>query len=144
MRKILGVIKQWSALVEFIRYAVVGLLNNLMIYMVYLLVTFLGLDPKIAITIFYPLGALSAYFGHLKYSFLYTGEKSWMLFKFVFAYALCYGLNLFMLFVLTDIAGFSHQLVQALAIAIIGVVLFLMIKYFVLSPIAKNEPREAT
>ncbi len=117
-----------------IRYGLVGLITNLFTYLVYVLTTYFWINPKLALTIFYPLGAIIAYLGHKKYSFTYRGKNTGAIIRYIFAYFLGYGLNLTMLFVLSDKFNFPHQAVQALAIPLVAGVLFLMLKYFVFSP----------
>ena len=50
----------------------VGVLNNMLGFLIYLFVTSLWLDPKIAVTLMYPIGAVTAQFGHDKYSLAYN------------------------------------------------------------------------
>lgn len=116
---------------QFIRYGVVGILNNLLGYLIYLLITFLGVDPKIVITILYPVGAATAYFGHSKYSFKHHGKRTNSMLRYVAAHLVGYSVNFLMLFILTDKLKFPHQAVQAAAIFVVAGVLFLMFKYFV-------------
>ena len=66
-------IKRGDTIRQFIRYGIVGLLSNLLGYMIYLLITWLGVDPKLTVTLFYPLAATIAYSGHAQYSFSYKG-----------------------------------------------------------------------
>jgi len=113
------------------RYGFVGVLNNLLGYLIYLLMTFLGVDPKIAITILYPVGATAAYFGHSKYSFSYRGRYTNALPRYILSHVVGYGVNFAMLFILSDKLKLPHQLVQASAIFVVAGVLFLMFKYFV-------------
>jgi putative flippase GtrA len=119
------------ALNQVIRYGFVGVLNNLLGYLIYLLITWFGVDPKIAITILYPIGAMTAYFGHSKYSFSYRGNKTNALFRYCLAHLAGYGVNLLMLYILCDKLKLPHQAVQALAVLVVAGVLFLMFKYFV-------------
>jgi len=114
-----------------IRYGFVGVLSNLLGYLVYLLITFLGIDPKIAISILYPVGATAAYFGHSKYAFSYRGRHGATLLRYAAAHFVGYGVNFAMLYILTDMLKLPHQAVQALAIFVVAGVLFLMFKYFV-------------
>lgn len=125
---------KFPVLLQIIRYGVVGIINNLLGYFIYLFITFFWLDPKVAITLFYPIGALTAYFGHLKYSFSYQGRKVSSMFRYGFTYFIGYGINLMMLFILTDKLKFPHQVVQALAIPLVAAFLFIMLKYFVFFP----------
>jgi len=61
---------KYLTLRQLIRFGI-ELFNNLMGYLVYLIITFFGLDPKVAITLFYFIGTIIAYFTQLKYSCLY-------------------------------------------------------------------------
>jgi len=121
----------FPALRQVIRYGLVGVLNNLLGYLIYLLITWFGVDPKIAITILYPAAAATAYFGHSKYSFSYQGRHTNTLLRYALAHFVGYGVNFVMLFVLSDRLKFPHQAVQASAIFVVAAILFLMFKYFV-------------
>lgn len=113
------------------RYGVVGMLNNLLGYLIYLVVTWLWLDPKVAITLMYPVGAATAYFGHAKYSFAFGGRASHGIVRYVLAHLIGYAVNLGMLYILTDRLGYPHQLVQAVAVFVVAAVLFLLFRHFV-------------
>lgn len=118
-------------LAQVVRYGIVGVLNNLLGYLIYLAVTWLGLDPKLAVSMLYPIGALTAYFGHARYSFAYKGSPSHGLLRYVIAHCLGYGVNVLMLYVFSDKLLFPHQLVQAAAIFVVAGILYLMFRYFV-------------
>lgn len=130
-------ILKFPALRQIIHYGVVGVLNNLLGYCIYLLVTFFWLDPKIAISVLYPIGATTAYFGHSKYSFSYQGSHTKAVLRYAFAHFVGYSVNFLMLLILSDKLKFPHQAVQAVAIFIVAGVLFLMFRYFVF-PQAKH------
>lgn len=119
---------------QIIRYGVVGALNNLLGYFIYLLVTYFWLDPKVAITLLYPVGATTAYFGHSKYSFSHQGTKRHAQWRYIAAHLISYGVNYLMLYILWEKFNFSHQAVQAAAIFVCAGVLFLLFKYFVFPP----------
>lgn len=122
----------WKAtLGQVVRYGVVGVLNNLWGYLLYLVVTWAWLDPKVAVTLMYPVGAFTAYFGHAKYSFAYTGRTSHGLVRYTIAHATGYGANMAMLYVLSDRLGYPHQLVQGATIFVVAGILFLLFRYFV-------------
>ena len=113
------------------RYGVVGVLNNLLGYLIYLLVTWLWLEPKIAVTLMYPIGAVTAYFGHARYSFAYSGRTSYSMVRYAIAHLIGYGANIGMLYLFSDQLGYPHQLVQAVAIAAVAGILYLLLRYFV-------------
>lgn len=122
---------------QLVRYGAVGVLNNLWGYLLYLLVTWLWLNPKTAVSILYPVGALTAYYAHAKYSFSYHGGRTRALFRFVVAHVVGYLVNISMLFILVDTFGFPHQLVQALAIFTVAGVLFILLRYYVFNETSK-------
>lgn len=134
-------------LYEIIRYGVVGILNNLLGYLIYLLITYLGLDPKVAITLLYPIGVATAYFGHSKYSFAGHPRSNHTALRYLLAHAIGYAVNFVMLLVLVDHLGYPHQAIQGAAIFVVAGVLFLMFRYFVFpqrGPAAtRGSPRNA-
>lgn len=120
-----------ATLGQIIRYGVVGVANNLLGYLIYLLITWAWLDPKIAVTLMYPIGALIAYFGHAKFSFTYRGRTSHGIVRYVLAHVIGCGVNVGMLFLFSDMLGYPHQLVQAVAIFVVAGILYLLFRYFV-------------
>lgn len=116
---------------QVVRYGVVGVLNNLLGYLIYLLITLLWLDPKIAVTLMYPIGAVTAYFGHARYSFIYSGRTSHGIGRYAIAHLIGYGANIGMLHLFSDRLGYPHQLVQAVAIVAVAGILYLLFRYFV-------------
>src|SRR5512139_145253 len=122
------------ALIQLIRYGVVGLLTNLAGYLIYLLVTWAWLEPKLAVTLLYPVGVIAGYFGHARYSFAYQGRTPAGLARYLLAHAMGYGTNIALLYVLTDLLGLPHQAVQIVAIVVVAGVLFMLFKFFVFPP----------
>jgi putative flippase GtrA len=113
------------------RYGMVGVLNNLLGYLIYLLVTWLWLDSKIAVTLMYPFGAVMAYFSHARYSFANSGRTLRGIVRYAIAHLIAYGANIGILYFFSDRLGYPHQLVQAIAIFAVGGILFLLCHYFV-------------
>lgn len=120
-----------ATLTQLVRYGIVGMLNNLLGYLIYLLVTWFWLDPKVAVTFLYPIGALTAYFGHARYSFSYSGRTSHGVLRYVIAHLLGYSVNVLMLYVFSDMLKLPHQIVQAAAIVGVAGILYLLFRYFV-------------
>jgi putative flippase GtrA len=123
------------------RYSVVGLLNNAWGYFLYLFVTWLGMDPRLAVSMFYPVAAVSAYFAHAKYSFNYQMGVTSAKFRFVIAQIIGYLVNVTMLSVLVERFGYPHQIVQAAAIFVIAGVLFFLFRFYVF-PVVKTKEGE--
>jgi len=113
------------------RYGVVGFANNAGGYLIYLLITWLGVDPKLVVTIGYPVGALVGYLGNKQWSFSYKGRLTPSLARYVVAHVGGYLINISMLYVLVDKLGFAHQWVQIVAICVVAGFLFLAMRFFV-------------
>ena len=126
-----------SMLDQVVRYGKVGVLNNLLGYLIYLMLTWLWLDPKLAVTLMYPIAAVTAYFGHAKYSFSYTGYWWHGILRYALAHLIGYGVNIGMLYVFSDYLGYPHQMVQVVAIFVVGGILYLLFRYFVFP----NDPQ---
>lgn len=126
-----------ATLGQVLRYGVVGVLNNLLGYLIYLVVTWLWLDPKLAVTLMYPIGAVTAYFGHARYSFAYSGRTSHGIVRYAGAHLIGYGANIGMLYLFSDRLGYPHQMVQAVAIVAVAGVLYILFRHFVFA----NRPQ---
>jgi putative flippase GtrA len=114
-----------------VRYSVIGVLNNLVGYMIYLLITWRWLDPKVAVTLLYPIGALIGYYGNSKFAFSYSGSHQTGLMRYVTAHVMGYMLNILILFVFVDLLAYGHFLIQAIAICAVAGVLFVLFRYYV-------------
>lgn len=118
-------------MLQLIRYGVVGVVSILTIYSVYLLITYLGVEPKTAMTLVYIIGASIGFFGNRKWTFAHQGNAASAVLRYVLAHLLGYLLNFIILFTFVDHFGYAHQWVQAAAIIIVACFLFIVFKYFV-------------
>lgn len=116
---------------QLIRYGLVGVVSNLTIYFVYLLITYLGVEPKTAMTLVYIIGASIGFIGNRKWTFAYRGDSTSATVRYVLAHLFGYLLNFLILFIFVDSLGYAHQWVQAVAIIIVAGFLFIVFKYFV-------------
>lgn len=116
---------------QLIRYGLVGVLSNLTMYFVYLLITYLGGEPKKAMTLVYIIGASIGFIGHRKWSFSHRGNATRAAIRYMAAHLSGYLLNLLILFIFVDHLGYAHQVVQAAAIIAVAGFLFIVFKFFV-------------
>ena len=116
---------------QLFRYGLVGVVSNLTIYFVYLLITYLGVEPKIAMTLVYILGASIGFIGHRKWSFSHHGDATSAAVRYIAAHLSGYLLNFLILTIFVDRLGYAHQVVQAVAIITVAGFLFIVFKYFV-------------
>ena len=116
---------------QLLRYAVVGVVSNLSGYCAYLLITFFGVDPKLAMTFLYAIGAAVGFFGNRTWAFSHRGEWWRAAAGYAVAHVFGYLLNLTILYVFVDKLGYRHQIVQGIAIFVVAGYLFLAFKLVV-------------
>ena len=116
---------------ELARFAVVGIISNATLYLLYLLLTLLGVGPKIAMTIAYLVGALQGFALNRRWTFADKIARMESLPRYAVAYALGYLLNYAFILVLVDRFGIAHQAVQGVAIFVVAIFLFITQKYWV-------------
>jgi putative flippase GtrA len=113
------------------RYALVGAISNLTGYVAYLVLTWLSVGPKIAMTIVYVTGASVGYLGNRQWTFSHKGKISTTMLRYGLAHVFGYALNFFILYIFVDRLYFHHQAVQAAAIFFVAGFLFVAFKTFV-------------
>lgn len=116
---------------QFVRYSLVGLGSNLVLYLAYLLLTYLGMGPKSAMTLLYVLGVAQTFLFNRKWSFGHEGGLHSAFARYVASYALGYVLNLAVLWIAVDRMGLPHQIVQGVMILTLAVMLFVLQKFWV-------------
>ena len=121
---------------QLIRYVIVGVASNALIYAIYLVVTSVGAEPKVAMSALYLWGVVQTFFLNKKWTFRSAGHTRTALFRYLTVYAIGYAVNLMALTVLVDHVGLPHQLVQGVMILVIAGILFLAQRYWVFQPTA--------
>lgn len=124
---------------QVIRFGFVGLVSNAFIFIIYLVITDIGVEPKKAMTLTYIIGVIIGFFGNRKWTFDHGGKFSIAALRYVVVYFFGYLLNFMLLFVFVDYLGYFHQWVQFVSILVVAVFLFLSSKYFVFSKKCKLE-----
>ncbi|MCP5418085.1 MAG: GtrA family protein [Chromatiaceae bacterium] len=117
--------------VQVIRYAIVGLISNLLLYLIYLLLTWTGLGHKLSMSLLYGVGILQTFVFNKRWTFNHTGNMSSTFVKYISAYLLGYLINILALLLLVDNWGLPHQLVQGVMIFIIAAMLFILQRYWI-------------
>ena len=82
---------------QLIRYGVVGMVSNIAIYCVYLIFTYLGLEPKTAMTLVYIIGATIGFIAHRKWTFSHRGGPFYSAMRYAVAHLAGYLLNFLIL-----------------------------------------------
>jgi putative flippase GtrA len=136
-----GIVSRKTAKQLFL-YGVLGISRNAVGYLVYLLITYLGVPPKIAMTILYSVGTTVGFFGYRKLIFAHQGCMLRAGLRYLIAHLMGYSINLVILIIMVDKLGYAHQWVQILAIFVVAGFLFLTFKIFVfgdVEPLKKEE-----
>lgn len=117
--------------IQSLRFIIVGLTSNLVLYLLYLVLTALGVGHKTAMTLLYLMGTLQTFIFNKRCAFSHCGNIQKSMLRYFAAYGTCYILNLALLYTFVDGLGWSHALVQGLAILVVAMLLFLVQKYWV-------------
>src|SRR2546428_4024583 len=120
-----------STAVEILRFGVVGVASNALLYLLYLAITAMGVEPKAAMSLSYLVGVLQAFVLNKRWTFQHKGHVRRAAIRYWVAYAFLYVANIVLLIIFVDIAGFDHRVVQGVLILVIGLVLFALQKYWV-------------
>jgi putative flippase GtrA len=114
-----------------LRYAIVGVTSNAILYVLYLLLTVLGVTPEIAMSLLFTLGIAQTFAFNRNWSFAYQGSPSRSFFRYAIVYLLAYVVNLSALEALVIRYGYPHQAVQAIMIILLAVSIFVAQRYWV-------------
>lgn len=128
-------------MLQLVRYGLVGVATNAIIYILYLVLTYFGVGPKVAMTLMFIIGATFCFVGNKKWTFSHQGESSSAALRFLVAYAMAYTLNLFCMWVAVDRMGIPHYLVQAVNLVVISALLFIAQKFWIFAenPVCNNR-----
>ena len=113
------------------RYGILGTINNIFGYILYLLLTNFGLTPKLTMTMLYGVGMFVGFFYVKRFIFPCVGSVIYIGIRYVVAHFSGYILNFFILFLFVDVMKYPHQLIQALSIIMVAGFLFLVFKFYV-------------
>ena len=114
-----------------IRFGIVGLASNLVLYLLYLGFTCLGLGHKFSMSLIYIFGILQSFVLNKKWTFSHRGYLRVTFVRYISIYAVGYLINMAVLIVMVDQLGYSHERVQGLTVLMVGVLLFAMQKAWV-------------
>ena len=97
-------------------------------YLAYLLLTWAGLSPRLAVTVPLPVSLWAAFQLHSRVTFAGIGHGRTTGLRFLAVMLTGYALNLAFLTILVDGAGVPHQLAQLGCIGLIAVVMFQLMR----------------
>lgn len=116
---------------QLLRFGVVGLASNGVLYVVYLVLTAAGLGPKLAMSLVYAAGVMQTFWFNRGWTFEHGGRMDAAFIRYISVYAGGYFANLLILAWLVDGLGFPHQIVQGVTILLLAACFFLLQKFWV-------------
>jgi len=127
---------------EAIRFIIVGLGSNAVLYLLYLLFTAAGSGHKTAMTILFVIGTIQTFIINKHWTFGYKDFEKSIFAKYVMIYGGAYLINLVALMLFVDYLRFPHEIVQGIMILLIAPLLFMLQRYWVfrkLNPMIISE-----
>ena len=122
---------EWKQL---LRFGIVGVVSNALLYVFYFALTWAGLGYAVAVTLLYVVGVAQTFVFNKRWSFGHAGGVTRSLAKYLAVYGACYLLNLALLTACVEYFGYSHAIVQAAAILPFALLVFFLQKYWVFAP----------
>jgi len=116
---------------QLIRYGMVGLLSNLILYIFYLALTTWGVGHKTAMTGLFTLGFFQTFFLNKHWTFKHYGSLRYSLARYAVAFGGCYVFNLVILMVFVDHYRIPHEIVQGVVIIVVAILMFLLQKFWI-------------
>lgn len=113
------------------RFCIIGILCNLIFYLLYLLLTYKHIDPKKAMTFVYVVAATFSFFVNKRFTFFYNGNILSSGTRYAIAHTFGYLLNWFILNTFVVKLKYPHQIVQGVAIFVVAAFLFVVFNLFV-------------
>jgi putative flippase GtrA len=122
------------------RYGVVGLASNALLYATYLGLSAAGIGHKMAMTSVYCAGVLGTFLFNRRWTFAHTGAIPGAMFRYIVTYAIGYLFNVASLAVLVDLAGLPHQWVMLVLVFACAGIIFLLQRYWCFRPETDARP----
>jgi len=119
---------------QFSSYVLIGVLINVLGYATYLALTYLWGAPKLTMTALYLLGASIGFLANRRITFQHDGGIGNAGVRYLLAQLAGYLLNLVLLLLFVDWFDFPHQIAQAIAIVVVAIFLFIVLRIFVFAP----------
>jgi putative flippase GtrA len=115
---------------QLVRYGIVGLASNAVLYVAYLLLSAAGVGHTAAMTSVYCAGVLGTFLFNRRWTFGHTGAIPGAMLRYVATYAVGYLFNVVSLVVMVDHAGLPHQWVMLVLVFACAGIIFLLQRYW--------------
>lgn len=115
-----------NMLKELVKYAVVGICSNLVLYLAFVLLTNLGVGHKTAMTLLYLSGTFLTFILNRNWTFRHQGKYAAALPKYLITYFSGYVTNFCLLVLLVDKLHYDHRIIQFFLIFFVAAQLFVL------------------
>jgi putative flippase GtrA len=116
---------------QFLRFGIVGLVSNAVLYGLYLVATSIGIQHTVAMTVVFAIGTAQTFVFNKRWSFAYHDAHGGGFLRYLLAYAIAYVINLSAMWILVDVEGYPHRIVQAVMVVVVALVLFFLQRFWV-------------
>lgn len=129
-----------DTLAPLVRYGIVGLVSNGLLFLIYLALEALGAVPEFAATLAFILGTAWTYVANRQWSFKSDRRHTTAAPRYVATYLIGYALTVGTLSFTHRILGWPHYMGQLFAIGIAAVAIFVLLKVWVFRLEAAQTP----
>jgi len=116
---------------QVLRFAAVGIVSNVALFLLYLVLTSSGLSPAISMSLAYIVGVAQTFAFNRTWTFSHAGSCTAPLLRYATTYGVGYAINLCLLRLFVDELAWPHQWVQGAAILLVAAIVFALQKHWV-------------
>ena len=117
---------------KFIKFGLVGVLNTLINWIIFILLNFIGIYYIVSNIIAYAIATANSYIWNSKWVFKYNGKnKKETTVKFLILNLIGLGLNTAILYLLVDMAGFNKLIALVITTSIVMIINYILNKAWV-------------
>lgn len=116
---------------QIVKYTIVGVASNGILYALYLILTSLGMGPKTTMSLLYLSSISLTYFLNRRWTFNVKTPNRKNYLHYLIVYIAGYMINFFALYIMVDTFDYPHQIVQGIMIIVIASFTFLCLKFWV-------------
>ena len=106
-------------------------MSNVILYVLYLLLTMTGVGHKTSMTLLFVVGVLQSFVVHKRWTFSHQGFFQSTFIRYGSVYGLAYLLNLSALMLFVDSLSLPHEIVQGVMILLVALLLFFVQRHWV-------------
>ncbi|HOM12123.1 MAG TPA: GtrA family protein [Rubrivivax sp.] len=130
-----------ETVLQLLRFGIGGVVVNLSLYVVYLILIYIDVEYRFAMSVVYCVGMVFGFVLHRSWTFRNQGTWHRSFRRYVLVYAIGYLLNLAGLWLLVDITHQSAALAQGFMILVVAGFVFLIQKFWVFRKIPEQPEK---